>query len=170
VVHFLNRQLIDDLIDVLLQESKIYDEILKISKNKTNIIVEGKVNELEKIVKLEQTFVLQMARMEGQRERLVSEISGIIGIEPEKITIKSLVDYVDKKQGAMLKEQQEKIVQTVKELSSSNDLNSKLIKSSLDYISFSLNLFANAGNADNNYGETGEKQVGKERNFFDFKV
>jgi hypothetical protein len=170
VVHFLDNRLIADLIDVLLQESKIYDEILKISKNKTNIIVEGKVIELEKIVKLEQSLVLQMAKMEDQRENLVGKISAIIGMKPEEITIKSLVNYVDKEQGVILKEQQEKIVETVTLLSGSNDLNSKLIKSSLDYISFSLNLFANAGNADNNYSGTGEKRTGKERNFFDFKI
>lgn len=166
----MDTQLVNDLIDVLDQEAKTYDDILKISKNKTNIIVEGKVNELEKIVKLEQSLVLQMSKMEDQRERLISKISGIIGIEPEKITIKSLITHVDKKQGEILKKQQEGIAETLKELGGSNDLNSKLIKNSLDYIRFSLNLFASAGNIDNNYNLSGQKQNGKERTFFDFKV
>lgn len=166
----MDNQLIVELIDVLEQESRIYDDILKISKNKTNIIVEGKVIELEKIVKLEQSLVLQMAKMEDQRERLVGKISTIIGMEPEKITLKNLVSFVKKEHGEILERQQEKIRDVLKELSSANELNSKLIKNSLDYISFSLNLFASVGNVDNNYNVTGEKQAGKERNFFDFKV
>lgn len=166
----MDNQLINELIEVLEQESKIYDEILKISKNKTNIIVEGKVIELEKIVKLEQSLVLQMAKMEDQRELIVGKISKIIGMEPEKITLKNLVASMEKENGKILEQQQEKIGQTLKELTNANELNSKLIKSSLDYISFSLNLFASAGNVDNNYNVTGEKRAGKERNFFDFKV
>lgn len=166
----MNTQIISELISVLDQEASVYEDILKISQNKTSIIVEGKVNELEKIVKYEQSLVLQMAKMEDQREKLINKISAEIGVKPEEITLTIIINYAGKEQGTVLKNQQEKIQKAVKELTSANDLNSKLIKSSLDYISFSLNIFASAGNADNNYGLSGEKIGGKDKNFFDFKV
>lgn len=42
----MNNQLVKGLIDVIEKESKIYEDILEISKNKTDIIVKGKVKEL----------------------------------------------------------------------------------------------------------------------------
>lgn len=164
------EEVVKELMDVLDQEAKLYDDILKISKNKTSIIVEGKVTELEKIVKLEQSLVLQMAKLENQRENLIDKISKHIGIKPEDITISSLIKFLGKDQSEKMKTLQNNIVKTVKDLSDTNGLNSKLIKNSLDFISFSLNMYANAGNEDNNYGLGGRKIDGKERNFFDLKI
>ena len=51
--------LINELISVLDQEARVYENILRMSKSKTNIIVEGKVAELDNMVKLEQSLILQ---------------------------------------------------------------------------------------------------------------
>jgi len=58
----------------------------------------------------------------------------------------------------------------LKELGSVNDMNSQLIRSSLDYINFSLNLFAGSDSQDNNYGLEGEKSDTKAKSMFDIKI
>lgn len=166
----MDTQVINELVNVLNSEAKIYDDILKISKNKTNIIVEGKVSELENIVKLEQSLVLQMSKLENERENLINKISRDIGIKPEDLTITDLVKYTGESQRNILKSQQENMLKVIKDLSDTNNLNSKLIKNSLEYINFSLNLYANTGNADNNYNVSGSTSDKSVKNFFDIKI
>lgn len=162
--------LVNELISVLEQEIGLYEEILKVSKDKTSIIVEGKVNELEKIVKVEQTLILQVSKVENQREILINKISKVINRKPDEVNLTVLIENTNKEPGAKLKEQQEILGSFMKELGSVNQLNSQLIRSSLDYINFSLNLFANAENQDNNYGVEGEKPSTKTRSLFDIKI
>ncbi|MCX7841763.1 MAG: flagellar protein FlgN [Clostridia bacterium] len=166
----LENQMIAELINVLDQENKVYDDILKISKNKTGIIVEGKVAELENIVKLEQALVLQMAKLEGRRESLVDKLSKELKLEPSALSLSELQKHIDSDQAKKLKAVQETMSKTINELKSSNDLNSRLIKNSLDYINFSINILSDAGAGCNNYGNNGQVGDGKKRSFFDVKL
>lgn len=166
----MDSKLINELIDILEQENRIYEEILKISKNKTNIIVEGKVTELENIVKLEQALVIQMGRLENLREEVVEKLAASLRINPSDITISELAKHLEKEQSQKLKNVQDKLGGTLKELRNSNELNSKLIKNSLDYINFSINVLTDAGVLGNNYGNTGHVGEGKKRSFFDVRL
>ena len=166
----MDNNLINELINVLEQENVVYEDILKISKNKTNIIVEGKVKELESIVKLEQSLVLQMAKLENNRENLVEKLSQELKIKPEDITISGLVKYLKAGEAGKLKGVQDKLGDTLKELRNANELNSKLIKSSLEYINFSVNILGDASSGSNNYGNDGQVGDTKKRNFFDIKL
>lgn len=169
MVYILN-DLIIQLGGILKEEADIYDDILKVSKQKTSIIVEGKVNELEKIVKMEQSFIFKIAGLESKREALIGKLSGLMGQKPEELTISSIADHSDEKESIMLKNVQQSMVGLIKELCNSNELNSRLIKNSLDYINFSIGLFANIGNEDNNYSPNAEKFSKKGRNLLDLKI
>jgi hypothetical protein len=59
-VYLLDNLDVDGIIGVLEQEAGIYEDILKISQDKTNVIVEGKVAELESMFKLEQSLFLKI--------------------------------------------------------------------------------------------------------------
>jgi flagellar biosynthesis/type III secretory pathway chaperone len=166
----LDTQIVNELFSVLDQESKIYGDILKIAKNKTSIVVEGRVAELENIVKLEQSLVLQLAKFESQRELLIDKLSRASGLKPDAVTISEIISRIGSAQGEKLKSLQQAMSLTIQDLKSTNELNSRLIKNSLDFINFSLGLFVNADSTDNNYGVSGEKPSGKTKNFFDAKI
>lgn len=163
-------QKIHELIQVLEHENRVYDDILKISKNKTNVIVKGKVSDLESIVKLEQSLVMQIGRLETMRENLIGGLSQELNIEPFELTLSDLIKYVKDDQLKKLKSCQESMTHTIIELKDANELNSKLIRNSLDFIEFSINLISNADAGINNYGSTGQAGDGKKRNFFDMKL
>ena len=162
--------LINELITVLDQEARVYENILRMSKNKTNIIVEGKVVELDNIVKLEQSLVLQMGRLEKLREELVEKLAGEIGIKPLEVTISELMKHINSERAQRLKACQDKLSTTVNELKDTNGINAKLIQNSLDYINFSINLIATADVGNNNYGNKGQVNDSKKRSLFDVKL
>lgn len=162
--------LINELIDILNKEAAIYEGVLKLSKNKTDTIVAGKVAELEGITRLEQSMILQMGKLEDEREKLIDRLSVQMKVAAEDITISSLEKLLQKEQAGRLRACHKSLDRSLKELSDTNELNSKLIKSSLDYIDFSINLLTNTSSAGNLYGNAGQTSNSKKRNFFDVKL
>lgn len=166
----LDTQLIHELIKVLDQETKSYEDILKISKNKTGIIVEGKVVELESLVKVEQSLVLQMSRIETMRENLVDKISAQLNLKSSEVTISELLKHIQGLEADKLKDSQTNMTKVLNDLKHTNEVNSKLIKNSLDFINFSINLITSVDIGTNNYGTGGQANDSKKRNFFDMKL
>lgn len=162
--------LIDGLIGVLNKETAMYEGILKLSKNKTDVIVKGKVTELESITKLEQTMILQLGKLEEEREKLVDAIAGELNMKASDVTLAGLEKLFPKEQADQLKACHNKFPSLVKDLGEANVLNSKLIRNSLDYIDFSINILTGAGAINNNYGYSGQSSDSKKRNFFDMKL
>lgn len=166
----LDTVLIDRLIDILDEESSLYNGILKLSKNKTDAVVEGKVSELESITKLEQATIIKLGRLEDEREKLVDKLAAQLNLRPSDITISGLEELLSKERSEKLKGCYNRLSKLITELREANDLNSKLIRNSLDYIDFSINVLTNAGLSAGNYGSSGQADNGKKRNFFDMKL
>jgi len=160
----------NELIDVLDQEIDIYNDIFKISRDKTGIIFEGNVDGLEKIVQEEQKLVVKVAQMENQRNIILYKISRALAMKADEITLSTLIDNTEGPIRDKLKDRQQGLQKLINELMECNNINSKLIRNSLDYIDFSINLIAASESQDNNYGMDAEKSSVKSKSKFDLKV
>lgn len=158
------------LLHVLSEELKIYNELLSLSKNKTDIIIKGKVTELDTMVKREQELIVELGDLESQREAAVDEIARRLNINPSEITMSELVDRLEPTQAQQLRKYQLNLTGILGELKELNDANSKLIKNSLEFINFSINIMAGATNTGNNYGGNGQVNDPGKRNLFDMKL
>lgn len=161
--------LVNKLIETMQKEYEAYQDILKIAKNKTEVVVEGKINELKSLTNAEQVLVLQLGKLEGTRESIVEEIAKLLGENPDELTISGLLKHVTGRFAAGLQEYQKKMTDVVKELRNVNSLNQRLIQDALEYINFSVNLFSNLRGEANVYGSDGKPAKSKKKNFFDVK-
>jgi flagellar biosynthesis/type III secretory pathway chaperone len=161
---------IKSLIQLLGQEIKVYEETLKVSKVKTKVIIAGKVSELENVIKQEQALILKVGDVEEAREEIVKEVSLQLGLESDEVTVSELIKHAKQPYAEVLRDCQSYIMKLVNELKDVNFLNSRLIKNSLEYIDFSINLLANVSAGNNSYGSSGETTEHKKRNFFDMKL
>jgi len=166
----LAMQEINNLVEVLKQQADIYNYLLVKSKEKTDIIINGKVDELDKITKLEKTLVSNLTKLERERETLVNKIAKELGVSSDQAKLSELTKKLDKNETGKLEELREKISEILKELKHVNDLNSTLIENSLEYTEFSLNILSAARVSDNNYGNSGKVSGSKNRSFFDVKL
>ena len=115
-------------------------------------------------------MILQLAKLEENREKLVEKISEELGIDADDITVTELEKVLPKDQSKELAGCRERMTGIFRDLKSSSDLNSKLIKNSLDYIDFSVNILSNAGSSGDLYGKSGQSNDPGKRNFFDVKL
>lgn len=160
----------DKLIEILEHEAGIYEDILRLSKNKTQFIVDGKVPELESMVKTEQALIVQMRELEEAREKAVEAISEELSAGPETLTVSQIIGAAEGERADRLKACQEAMKKKLEELRGTNELNSRLLQNSLEYIDFSINLIAAADAVGNNYGDRGQADGSKKKNFFDVKL
>lgn len=91
-------------------------------------------------------------------------------MKPDEITLSTLIDNAEGPIKDKLKERQQGLNKLVSKLVELNDLNSRLIRNSLDYINFSINLCSASQSQDNNYGVDAEKSNVKAESRFDFKI
>jgi flagellar biosynthesis/type III secretory pathway chaperone len=166
----MEETLTKQLVDVLNRENEIYKTIYEISNNKTDLIVGGKVNEIENITKIEQTLIIKISKLEDEREKIIGKLCDILAKKPEELTISMLIEKLGQDDADELKTCQEKIVRIISNLKKTNDLNAKLIKNSLEYIDFSINMMTSIDTVNNSYGSSGFSGETKKRNFFDMKL
>lgn len=162
--------LMDRLVEVLNREAAAYENIWKLSENKTDVIVGGKVTELEGITRIEQSMILQLGKLEEEREDLVDKMAAELKVDSSDVTLSSLEKLFPKEKSEKLKNCQQSLIKYVNDLSAANKRNAKLIRNSLEYIDFSINILTNAGSIGNNYGNSGHSNDSKKKNFFDMKL
>ena len=76
--------LIDELIDVLGQEEKEYQDLILLSQEKTPVIVKGDLEKLQKITEAEQIVIGKINKLEKKRTEVAKPlIEGFAGGKPQ---------------------------------------------------------------------------------------
>ena len=160
----------EKLIDILEQEGALYRDILELSRHKTETIVEGKVTTLEQLTGVEHKMVMNAGRLEQQREETVNQLAESLKIKPEQLNFSLVIKKTEGNIRDRFLSYRDEIAVTLKELKEVNDLNSHLIKKSLEYIDFSINLIAGSSSEVTYNDKKDGKGKDKGASFFDKKV
>jgi len=163
---------VNTVIGILENEYAYYKDMLELSKSKKDIIVEGKVAELDKIVKLEQNMIFNIGQLEKDREETVAKLCKSLGLDCGRINIRELMQVLKAEHRNQLEDMQLKLRRILADLKEVNDINGQLIQQSLEYIDYSINLVAGTGMETGSLYEDIGKNKGKQRdkNIFDTKV
>lgn len=162
---------IEQLILALNKECEIYEEVLRLAKQKRRIIIEGRVKELDSITRKEQGMIVTLGKLENIRDSIVKNILKEIEIKNDVQNITELVKYIENESKEKILEIKEKLMKILDQVKNENDLNSKLIKQSLEYIEFNKNLITSLESQGSTYGANAdEKDIKVKSNLFDVKV
>lgn len=163
-------QLLSQLEEIMEDEVNLYSQILSIGKQKTDIIIKGKVNQLAELVEQEQEIVAKLTKLELSRENVSSLVHKELQLPNKEITLTELLNHVEGSRAALLKAKQQELMNILKEVKTVNDENGKLINNSLEYIEFSINVLSNAANPGNNYTQGGYSDGTSKSSMFDMKL
>ncbi len=134
--------LIDELIDILEQETEEYHQLIDVSSKKTKAIVKNDLDELRRITAVEQDYVGKLVNLEKKREDVTADIALVLNKKKEEMTVKSLIPILQSQ-----KEVQDRLIlvhdnirKVLKDFQMVNEINKNLIKESLELIEFNMNL------------------------------
>lgn len=161
---------VEQLIIALNKQYEIYQEVLEIEKKKRKIIVDGKIKELDGITSKEQAMILSIAKLENIREAIIKNVIKELNINNVE-NIAELTKYLDDESKTKIIAIRDKFTEILKMVKNENDLNSKLIEQSLEYIEFNKNLLTTLENQGSTYGsDADEREIKIKSNLFDAKV
>lgn len=134
--------LMENLIEVLNEESREYEGLLSISQRKTPIIVSGNLEELQKITDEEQDMVTRLNGLERRRTEVTADIATVLNKDVTKLTLTNLIDIMSARPAEQqaLAEVHDKLRKTVRELQRVNEQNGALLKDAMEMVEFEINL------------------------------
>lgn len=134
--------LIDELIDTLEKENNEYQELIKLSMKKTDIIIKGDIEALQDIVALEQEVVDRIMPLEKKRIEFTNDIGDVINRPPESLTITKLIELMKGQPEVQkrLSKVHSKLKMTMDKMVRLNEMNKGLLKEALELVNFDITL------------------------------
>ena len=133
--------LIDELIDTLEKEYEIYQQLIPVAEEKTQVIVKNDLNSLQEITDREQLAVDRINALENKRETVMMNIKTVINRKSDNINLKALIGLLEKqpKEQKALSLIHDNLKGTIQRLVQVNERNRSLIQQSLEMIEFNMN-------------------------------
>ncbi len=132
----------EDLIEVLGQESGLYEELLKLSGSKTPVIVAGDLDRLTVITDDEQRVVEKLASLDRKRQQSMKDIADVLNKDVRTLTITDLIALLKKRPGEAqaLARERDRLRDVADRVRLVNEQNQKLLQSSLEMVQFEMNI------------------------------
>ena len=132
----------EELLTVLGKMLSIYQAILFLSRQKYEILVAAKSQELGKVTEQEEILILQIGKLEEQREILVGELMAQHGIAEGKFSFEKLSKIAQPSVVEQLENLRKEFHNIMKEIEPLNKLNTELIKQALHFINYNINILS----------------------------
>ncbi len=134
--------LIEELINVLEEENKQYEELVPVEEKKRTVIIDNDLEALQSITALEQSVIQKINKLEGRRQEVIVNIGTVMSRNPSTLDIKTVVKMLEKQpeEQKRLSRVHDDINRTVGRLKELNDQNQVLIEQSLEMIEFNMNV------------------------------
>lgn len=134
--------LTDNIISIITNQITLYEELLEISEEKKDALVNKDTPALNTLVAKETGIVRLMQKLENAELRLLSDISLVINTNVQ--FARELIDLLPKKEDKeAFQFLTEKRINIAVEIKKANEQNAKLLDSALTSVDFTLNLMYN---------------------------
>ncbi len=134
--------LMENLIEVLEQESSEYEGLLALSQKKTPIIVNGSLEQLQKITDDEQELVSRIGNLEKKRTEVTADMASVLNRDVNTLKLAALIDMLATRpaEQARLAAAHDSLQRSVRELKRVNEHNRELLANALEMVEFEMNL------------------------------
>lgn len=129
---------IKQLLTILQDEAGLYEQMLELCREETKVLVAGNVMRLDEIVQLQSRLIAQLGKAEMERAQCIGIIADELGMKADEVNISALIKRVSEPQALDLKRMQSRLSGMLAEFKKINELNSQLIKNSIDFIDYTL--------------------------------
>lgn len=144
------------MVGLLETERGLYERLSQLARQKQDVLVRGRLSDLELVLEEEKAVLSTVAEIEEERYALQCGLARELGLEATDLTVGRLAELAGATFGPRLRENQQSLVRLINELSATNQCNADLIQQSLAYINFTMDLLAGASMA--SYGDRGERR------------
>lgn len=146
---------IEQINTIMAKLNVMHKSLVKLADHKTELITNGDMEGIKKMINDEQSHISAISQLEGQRQQAVLRYFNGQQLAPgTQPTIEQLIALVPTTQEkTQLQQTRDELLQTVEHLQKTNELNQKLLFNSLQVINMTVDMMR--PQQDNfNYGES----------------
>ncbi|KRF33992.1 flagellar protein FlgN [Paenibacillus sp. Soil787] len=161
------------IVETMEELISLHDALLETSKEKTPVLVDNRVDRLNKIVLKESKLIKRIEEINQLRIQLIGEYLLSRGYRPDpRVKVSDLIKVIFKaEEKKSLTDIHERLSNKIKELKQVNELNQNLIEHSLSFIDYSINLLMNTPEQDAVYSNPHQQYYASARSgWFDTKA
>ncbi len=136
-----NKELIEKIIVELKKEISVLKNILVLQKKKERAIIKGDTAQLEKIIKEETKLIEENKKIEQERLKLIKKFAEINKADEKNLTLAKLTSFIPESEFEDFQKIAVELTKTISEIAKINRSNAELLKNSLDFIEYNINLF-----------------------------
>lgn len=140
----------------------LHQALLQLGEDKRGVLVNNKVNELAAIVNQENKLLKQVTQVEAQWREAIATLVKSAGLQPNpSLTVSDIMQLVkDPADRQRLQDAQQRLLDVIGKIRSTNENNQKLIEQSLAYINYSIDLYTGGFGQEPVYGNPAKNKSG----------
>ena len=134
--------LIENIVSVLEQENSKYRQLIDFSNEKTNVIIKGDLEGLDRITASEQEVVAQIQKLEKTRMQTMKDIEEVTNHKGGELKLPDLIEMMKSRpsEKAALEDIHGRLKVTMDEMKKINDRNRELLENAMEMVRFDMNL------------------------------
>lgn len=135
--------LVEELVGVLQDELKIYQELAEYGEQKRQILIKADVPALEKLTILEQDASTELLALSNKQTQLLKDIATVLGKDSSEVTVTKMIGYLESqpKVQRQLEAARDALMETASEVERLNQMNTALIRQAMELAEFDITLF-----------------------------
>lgn len=135
--------LMDDLLGVLDSEEKGYRDLIALSEEKRQVIIDADVKRLDEITEQEQLVADKLHNLELKRVGILSDMAVVLGQNPSELTVERMIHILAKQpvEQQKLIDSRGRLRAALDEMKKWNQQNKVLLEQALEMVEFDLTLF-----------------------------
>ncbi len=141
-----------NLCDILNKQKKEYEKFLDLMKKKEQLLIKGDTKRLAKVVKDEEQFINKIEMLENER---IKAVKLCVETKDKTPTLKDVLSTAPQEELEMLEKSSIALMEILNSVARMNRSNAELIKESLNFINYNMNLLSSDRTLDNLYEGTG---------------
>ena len=158
------RKALEELCALLIEQRDILGDMLKLSQEERQVIIDADHAKLESIVRLELKELSKLGRVEKKRAALHDAIAQEFGLSGQNITVTAIAERAEPDEREAIVALQKQLTDLISRHSELNLENRELIKSHLEYSEAMLELMVEPDDPLNNfYGGDGRAAGDKKK-------
>lgn len=134
--------LIEELIDTLDREDRLYADLIPIQEEKIRAIVANDLDALRRLSNDEQKLVDEVGNLEKKRIRVINDVATVLGKVSGTMNLEQIIQTLKRqpKEQKQLQELHDRLRRTVARLQELNIQNKKLLNEALEMVEYNMNV------------------------------
>ena len=148
------------LLQSMDQTMALYRNMLEMSEQKKNVLVQGKPGDLEAVNRREEVMIFEANALEHRRAKATADLVNALGLSDAQPSLKDLAAVAEPEVAERLQTLRREFGSVLRELSRRNEVNAKLTEQALAFVNFNMNLLTRR-QVENTYAPAGATVIPK---------